>query len=297
MTETEAISFVTLHLKGEAHEWWYHGLVTLGHSHITSYREFTDRLMDRFDGKDPEIHFRDLAQLRQTGTAEAFITEFQRVAVAVTIISKPRLIMLFTEGLTEPLRGWVKAYRPPTLQDAILRTRDLADSVPKTKTFSKPFVPQRDQDKKPFQREWKGKEKLDDETRRELMRKKLCFSCRDPWVPGHSCMGKGETYYIEVATNSVDSEKEEQDSGSTSSKEESTPVAAHPPVVPQPPEQANRRKPAKGGIIATLSGVPRYDTLCIRGIIQGQRTMALIDGGATHNFIDASLVSRRALQT
>jgi hypothetical protein len=53
MTETEAISFATLHLEGEAHEWWYHGLVTLGHSHITSYREFTDRLMDRFDRKDP----------------------------------------------------------------------------------------------------------------------------------------------------------------------------------------------------------------------------------------------------
>ena len=51
MTETKAINFATLHLEGEAHEWWYHGLVTLGHSHITSYREFIDRLMDRFDRK------------------------------------------------------------------------------------------------------------------------------------------------------------------------------------------------------------------------------------------------------
>jgi hypothetical protein len=115
MTEAEAISFVTLNFEGEAHKWWYHGLVTLGHSRITCYREFIDRLMDRFDRKDPEIHFRDLTQLRQTGTAEAFITEFQRVSVAVTNISEPRLIMLFTEGLTEPLRGWVKAYMPPTL--------------------------------------------------------------------------------------------------------------------------------------------------------------------------------------
>jgi hypothetical protein len=115
MTETEAICFANLHLEGEAHEWWYHGLVALGHSRITSYREFTDRVMDRFDRKDPEIHFRDLAQLRQTGTAEAFITKFQWVAMAVTDISKPRPIMLFTEGLIEPLRGWVKAYRPPTL--------------------------------------------------------------------------------------------------------------------------------------------------------------------------------------
>jgi hypothetical protein len=121
-------------------------------------------------------------------------------------------------------------------------------------------------------------------------------------------MGKGEIHYIEVAAESVDSEEEEQDSGSTSSEEESaqaeeqpprrppTPTGAHPLVVPQPSEQANKRKPAKGGVIATLSGVPRYDTFRIRGTIQGQWAIALIDGGATHNFIDASLVSRRALQ-
>jgi hypothetical protein len=144
MTETKAISFATLHLEGEAHAWWYHGLVTLGHSRITSYREFTDRLMDRFDRKDPEIHFRDLAQLRQTGTTEVFITDFQWVAVAVTNISESRLIMLFTKGITDPLRGWVKPYIPPTLWDSILCTQDLADSVSKTKNFSKPFVPQRD---------------------------------------------------------------------------------------------------------------------------------------------------------
>jgi hypothetical protein len=131
--------------------------------------------------------------------------------MVVTDISEPRLIMLFTKGLTELLRGWVKAYRPPTLQDAILRTQDLADSMPKTKMFSKPFVPQRDRDMK-------------------LMRKKLCFSCRDPWVPGHRCMGKGEIHYIEVAADSVDSEEEEQDSGSTSSEEESTPPEEQPLV-------------------------------------------------------------------
>jgi hypothetical protein len=142
--------------------------------------------------------------LRQTGPTETFISEFQRVAVVVTDISKPRLIMLFTEGLTEPLRGWVKAYRPHTLQDAIQRTRDLADSVPKTK----PFIPHKDKDQKNPQREWKGKPKLDDDTRRELMRKKLCFSCRDPWVPGHRCLGKGQLHYIEVESGS---EQEDED--------------------------------------------------------------------------------------
>jgi hypothetical protein len=124
------------------------------------------------------------------------------VAVEVADIFEPGLIMLFIEALTEPLRGWVKAYMPHTLQDAILRTQYLENLTPKTK----PVVPREDQDRKPIQREWKGKPKLDDDTKRELMRKNLCFSCRDPWVPGHKCMGKGEIHYIEVVTDSDEEE-------------------------------------------------------------------------------------------
>jgi hypothetical protein len=64
MTEAEEIKFSTLHLDGEAHKRCYHGIVTLGHAIISSYVEFTHILMDKFDKKDIEIHFRDLAQLR-----------------------------------------------------------------------------------------------------------------------------------------------------------------------------------------------------------------------------------------
>ena len=62
MTETDAIKLATLHLDEEAHEWWYHRLVTLGHNTIHSYSEFTQKLMERFDRKDPEMHFRELSQ-------------------------------------------------------------------------------------------------------------------------------------------------------------------------------------------------------------------------------------------
>jgi hypothetical protein len=53
----------------------------------------------------------------------------------------------------------------------------------------------------------------------------------------------------------------------------------------------------KGGTIAILSGVPRYNTLRLKGLVQGQRMTTLVDGGATHNFIDAFLVARRGLRT
>ena len=75
MTKTYAIKLATLHLDEEAHEWWYHGLVTLGHNTISSYSEITQRIMERFDKRDPKIHFRELAQLKYTGSAKAFISE------------------------------------------------------------------------------------------------------------------------------------------------------------------------------------------------------------------------------
>ena len=54
--------------------------------------------MERFDKKDPEIHFREFAQLKQIGSTEAFISELQRIAVMVTDVSESRLTMLFTEA-------------------------------------------------------------------------------------------------------------------------------------------------------------------------------------------------------
>lgn len=41
MLELDAIKYAILQLDVEAHEWWYHGLVTLGHASITSYVDFT----------------------------------------------------------------------------------------------------------------------------------------------------------------------------------------------------------------------------------------------------------------
>lgn len=61
MPEDEAIKYAAMHLDGVAYEWWHHGMVTLGHNQITSYEEFTERLIERFDTRDPELHFKELA--------------------------------------------------------------------------------------------------------------------------------------------------------------------------------------------------------------------------------------------
>lgn len=51
------------------------------------------------------------------------------------------------------------------------------------------------------------------------------------------------------------------------------------------------------GIIASLSGIPRFHTFRMRGGVQGHRVTVLVDGGAPHNFIDASLVERKGITT
>ena len=73
MIEIDAIKLAILHLDEEAFEWWYHGLVTLGHDTNTSYSDFTQRLMGMFDKRDPKIHFKYITQLQHTSSVDAFI--------------------------------------------------------------------------------------------------------------------------------------------------------------------------------------------------------------------------------
>ena len=44
--------------------------------------------------------------------------------------------------------------------------------------------------------------------------------------------------------------------------------------------------------MAVLSAVPRYHTIRCKGVVLGQRDSVLVDGGATHNFIDADMVEK-----
>lgn len=88
MTEIEAIKVATLHLEGEAHDLWLHGLTTLGHEGVTTYDEFTRRVLEWFERKDPEEYFGKLTKLKLTGNVEAYISEFLRLSVMVPDLSK-----------------------------------------------------------------------------------------------------------------------------------------------------------------------------------------------------------------
>ena len=66
--------------------------------------------MEIFDRKYPGIPFKELTQLKKIGTPKAYILEFQNLSVMVSNIYMDMLVLLYTEGLEEPLKGMVKDY-------------------------------------------------------------------------------------------------------------------------------------------------------------------------------------------
>ena len=94
-----------------------------------------------------------------------------------------------------------------------------------------------------------AKKKVDEETRSELRRKKLCFTCREPWVPGHRCLGQGQVHFIEVASESDSNEYEDFHD------------------IKEEKEEEKEKEISKDGTLAALSRVPRYHPFRIRGVL------------------------------
>ena len=62
-----------------------------------------------------------------------------------------------------------------------------------------------------------GRAQMDDDARRELKKKQLCFTCQEPWAPGHRCVA-GKAHFIEVFSESSGEEDEEDDKGAGDSQ-------------------------------------------------------------------------------
>ena len=117
---------------------------------------------------------------------------------------------MFIDGLEKPLHGLVKSTKLTTLHDAIERARDLQDALPKSKANFQRKVPHSSKGKEGKDdppKESSLNKPLDIDLRRELRKKKWCFTCQESWALGHRCVA-GKAHYIEVF---LDFEEEDED--------------------------------------------------------------------------------------
>jgi hypothetical protein len=154
----------------------------------------------------------------------------------------------------EPLKGWVKAFKPTNLQEAIWKTRDLGPDA-KPKFIPIPPLNNGGRDPRPPMNKGgcdprgfdKGRGRADENTRRELRRKQLCFTCKEPWNPSHKCMGHGQVHYIEVTSDN----EEEEEIGQIQNMEAETIETEEEKITGQD----------SMATLASISGVPKYNTL------------------------------------
>ena len=109
----------------------------------------------------------------------------------------------------------VKSTKPTTLQDSIERDIDLQDALPRAKeTFQqKPTFPSNGKyEKAHLSKQGQNKVPLSDDVRRDLRRRKLCFTCQESWAPGHR-FAAGKAHYIKVFSDDEEEEEEEPEGG------------------------------------------------------------------------------------
>ena len=99
---------------------------------------------------------------------------------------------------------------------------------------------------------------LDIEIRRELRKKKLCFTCQDSWAPRHRCAA-GKAHYIEVFSDfEEEDEYDEPRRGHGADNVKGDPT---------PSRDGDGDFAPIGGTLASLRGVPKYLTLRVQGSI------------------------------
>ena len=141
--------------------------------------------------------------MKQAGTLEAYLLEFEKISVMVYYVSMARLVLLFNEGLTKPFIGLMKSHNPSTLKDSMNLTRDLQNvQLPRSKYPPNPNFPSKFKEgKKP----WKN-----DSFSTQNKWVMLCFTCQHPWVLGHKC-ANGKAHYIEVFSEDDEEGEEEEE--------------------------------------------------------------------------------------
>jgi len=105
-------------------------------------------------------------------------------------------------------------------------------------------------------------------------------------------MGKEKIHYIEVLSDS----EEEDVVGHLKNMEVAQAKEEH-THGEEEEESMLKQTRIKKVVITSISGVKKFSTFKTKGVLHGQRIKILIDGGASHNFIDVALVSRRHLLT
>jgi hypothetical protein len=114
--EEKKVCLAAFHMTGKAQIWYYGVERNRG---VPAWTEFAESVRRRFGSLTRSNDaFRELIQLRHTGSVAEYREEFLGLVDRCDGVSEPMQLAFFTAGLRHPLRADVELRRPETLQDA-----------------------------------------------------------------------------------------------------------------------------------------------------------------------------------
>lgn len=281
--DDQQVSFAAFHLTEEANEWWLATAKKLRiHPLHTTWEIFEEELWIRFGPTEGENFHMALSKIRQTGSLRDYQREFERLQNKVDNWSEDALVGTFLGGLNETIANHVLMFAPTTLKEVIRLSRRSEELLRQKRSFQPRTYSQATTAvvrAAASQQMSSGGEsnrasvsptpkKLSWE---EMKRKRslgLCFSCDERYSPGHRCK---KSQLLLMEGDDVDDDDDDDF------------VDSHEVVEPEISLQS-------------LTGWGSPKTLRVRIEIQRRHLVALIDSGATHNFIDEHTAGRLGLK-
>jgi hypothetical protein len=281
--EEDRITIASFYLDGPAltwYQWMY------SNSQIVSWTQFLRALETRFAPTAYDDPKGNLFKLTQSGSVAEYLAEFESLANRIVGLSPMDLLSCFISGLKIEIRREVLAQQPCSLTQAAGLARLQEDKIQdqlkasRSKPFNNPSRPSLNSvpirsapgllPAPPSRPKFRH---LSDPEMAERREKGLCFNCDQKWSRQHRCGGRAFLMIADEGGDEVDQ----------SQLESAVDIGTH-------QDEGGDSQQAQLSLHA-LAGSQATDTFCVMGQIKQRLVHILVDGGSTHNFIQASVAA------
>ncbi|KAF3771842.1 hypothetical protein EJ110_NYTH58893 [Nymphaea thermarum] len=282
-------------LEGDAVAWWRRKIFDLenGLCTIQTFNDFRKELKGYFMPVDAERQtYRLVANLKHTGSLRDYVRTYQKLMLDVPRMPEKDKLNWFIIGLQPWAQADVERSDPQTLEQAYVAAERLADT--QHKSYTETFKPTRESDHN-------GKEERRDRNESSVQRPSggRPFFRKDYGGPPREvdCLVCGERHETRVCpkrfrpTGQADAARATEASTSRSSANalqgedvEEVRIGALQLIHALTKEEEVK-----------VTATPSPELMCIEILVNGRPTIAMVDTGATHNFVSVEEARRLGL--
>nr|VVW92636.1 unnamed protein product [Nymphaea colorata] len=282
-------------LEGDAVAWWRRKMFDIenGDCTIATFDDFRKQLKGYFMPVDAERQtYRMVANLRQTGSLREYVRAYQKLMLDVPKMPEKDKLNWFIIGLQSWAQADVERSDPKTLEQAYVAAERLADT--QRKSYTETFKPMRESDHngKEQQRDGSGSSFQRQTGGRQFFRREYNGPPREV-----TCWVCGERHEARVCPKRV---RPTGQANAARATEASTSRSSANAL------QGGDVEESRIGTLQLLhtltkeeetkvTTTPSTELMCIEILVNGRPTIAMVDTGATHNFISEEEVGRLGL--